>query len=444
MEEKDKNIPQPQQPGNEPAVTPQPAQPTEPIPAPAESAQPVQPAAAPADPMPAPPAGEPVQPAQPAAAPAEPVAPAPAPAEPVAPVTAPAEPAAPAQPAAAPAEPAAPAQPAEQPAQPAQPTAAPAQPAQPQPQPAAAPAQPTQPMQPGQQPAPQPLQPPYTPGAGAGVKPKGTAALVCGILAIPVAWLSPLVAIVLAIVAIVLSRKAVKSTGKNGKTTGGLICGIIGIVCAIISFIIGIVFSVAIIGHTIDDASSTSYSTSDSITAEAPEDLTVDEQACYDLGIAKLDQLKNQDPALVDYIATNLDQGFADSMGISHEEMGSSAEAVATWMLTDFNYEFDGVYVDEESGTATMYADLEMRDSFAFMNNFYELADDFVSSGEAESMTAEEAAARLGELYNQAMDETSDMTSYYTAIDFVKQSDGTWAVDEGAWEDELGFMFGIY
>ncbi len=38
MEEKDKNIPQPQQPGNEPAVTPQPAQPTEPIPAPAESA----------------------------------------------------------------------------------------------------------------------------------------------------------------------------------------------------------------------------------------------------------------------------------------------------------------------------------------------------------------------------------------------------------------------
>ena len=268
--------------------------------------------------------------------------------------------------------------------------------------------------------------------------------MVCGILAIPVAWLSPLVAIVLAIVAIVLSRKAVKSTGKNGKTTGGLICGIIGIVCAIISFIIGIVFSVAIIGHTIDDASSTSYSTSDSITAEAPEDLTVDEQACYDLGIAKLDQLKNQDPALVDYIATNLDQGFAESMGISHEEMGSSAEAVATWMLTDFNYEFDGVYVDEESGTATMYADLEMRDSFAFMNNFYELADDFVSSGEAESMTAEEAAARLGELYNQAMDETSDMTSYYTAIDFVKQSDGTWAVDEEAWEDELGFMFGIY
>ena len=42
------------------------------------------------------------------------------------------------------------------------------------------------------------------------------------------------------------------------------------------------------------------------------------------------------------------------------------------------------------------------------------------------------------------MDETTDMTSYYTAIDFVKNADGTWSVDEDAWNDELGFMFGIY
>ena len=113
-------------------------------------------------------------------------------------------------------------------------------------------------------------------------------------------------------------------------------------------------------------------------------------------------------------------------------------------MLTDFNYSYDGVYVDEEEGTATMYADLEMRDSFLFMNNFYDLANDFVNSGEAESMTADEAAQRLGEYYKQAMDETTDMTSYYTAIDFVKNADGTWSVDEDAWNDELGFMFGIY
>ena len=36
------------------------------------------------------------------------------------------------------------------------------------------------------------------------MKPKGTAALICGIISIPVAWFSPLIAVILAVVAIVL------------------------------------------------------------------------------------------------------------------------------------------------------------------------------------------------------------------------------------------------
>ncbi len=274
------------------------------------------------------------------------------------------------------------------------------------------------------------------------MKPKGTAALVCGIISIPVAWFSPLIAVILAVVAIVLSRRAVKQTGKNGKTTGGLICGIVGIVCAIVSFIIGMVLSISLIGGSLSGTTQSSYSGSTS--TESTSDLTADEQACYDLGIAKLEQLKNQDGEIVTYLATELDQGFEESMGVTHEDLGTNSEELARWMLTDFNYTYDGVYVDEEEGTATMYADLEMRDSFLFMNNFYDLANDFVNSGEAESMTADEAAQRLGEYYKQAMDETTDMTSYYTAIDFVKNADGTWSVDEDAWNDELGFMFGIY
>ncbi len=304
-------------------------------------------------------------------------------------------------------------------------------------------------MQPGSAPQPQqpgagyiPPQPTNVPGAGAGIKPKGTAALVCGILSIPVAWLSPLVAVILAVVAIVLSRSAVKKTGKNGKTTGGFICGIVGIVCAILSFIIAMALSVSIIGGAFDEPAEPS--TSGSFVEELPEDLTADEQACYDLGIAKLDQLKNQDQEIVTYLATELDENFEDSMGVSHEDLGTNSENLARWMLTDFNYSYDGVYVDEEEGTGTMYADLEMRDSFLFMTNFYDLANDFVNSGEADSMSADEAAKRLGEYYEQAMDETTDMTSYYTAIDFVKNADGTWSVDEDEWTKELEYMFGIY
>lgn len=86
-----------------------------------------------------------------------------------------------------------------------------------------------------------------------------------------------------------------------------------------------------------------------------------------------------------------------------------------------------------------------MHDSFEFMNSFYIAVSDFAYSSEIESMSSEEVAQQIKEYYNQAMEDSNEaMTDYYTAIDFVKQSDGTWAVDEEAWEDELSYMFGLY
>ena len=472
MDEKNKNIPQPQQPGEETHNTEQPTQPTQPE-APMPSAQPTMPESAQPVTQPQPVQSvmqpqsvqpEPTQPMQPQPAqpvpaqPTQPAVPAPPTGDPVQSVPAP-----------APVQPLQPGVPQPQPAPAPAPTPVPAaqpqtgsipQPVgqpqsgptpQPQPGPASAPTSQPQPQQ-GPVAQPQqpgagyvPPQPTYNPGAGVPIKPKGTAALVCGIISILVAWFSPIVAVILAIIAIVLSRRAVRQTGKNGKTTGGLICGIAGIVCAIISFIIAMVMSVSIVGGVIDDANNSAHSSSGSFAAQVlPNDLSADEKACADLGIAKLDQLKNQDEEIVNYLAAELDEGFEESMGVTHAELGTSSVDLARWMLTDFSYSYDGVYVDDEEGTATMYADLEMRDSFMFMNNFYDLANDFVNSGEADSMTAEQASKRLGEYYNQAMDETTDMTSYYTAIDFVKNADGTWSVDEDEWDKELGYMFGIY
>lgn len=415
MDEKDKSIPQPQQPGEESSEVPQPQQPISSV---ADAAQP------------APPTGDPVQPAPQSQQPAQPTS------QPVHPEQ-PQQPVQPQQP---------------QPAQSIpQPTSAPAQPMQPPvSQPAQPTPQPTQPMPQPAQPTPQPQQPgggyvppqpQYTPGAGAGVKRKGTAALVCGIIAIPIALFSPLVSIILGVIAIVLSRRAVRATGKCGKTTAGLICGIAGIVFAIISFIAGLVLSYNILTGPVDNATSHSLSYS---STESVENLSPDEQACYDLGIARLDQLKNQDQALVDTLVTRVDESITESTGLTNEEMGTNPEDLVRWLLTDFDYGYDGVYVDEEEGTATMYADITMRDWFEFNNAFYDLANDFIDSGEADSMTQDEATKRVGEYFNQAMNETTGTTSYYTAIDFVKQSDGTWAIDEDAWDDELGYMFGIY
>lgn len=413
---------------------------------PAEGAVPVsQPAPDPANAQPAPQPAQP-QPAPQPAAPAQPQ-PAPQPTQPVVP-----QPAAP-QPAPEPAsQPAVPAQPTPQPTQPTPQLAPAPQPAdaapttQPIPQPAPAgfayQAGASQAQQPG---TPQPQQPgayvPQPPRSAVGAKPQGTAALVMGILSIPLGMFSPLIGVVLGVLAIVFASKAVKATGKNGKTSGGKICGIVGIVVSVISFIVALVVGVGAMTAILDDSGSSSSSLSSSLYTE---DMTADEQACYDLGIQELEALAGQDDAMVQKIAVKLDEGFTEDLGVTHEEIGSSAQDLALWMLTDFSYVPDGVYVSEEDGTATMYADIELRDSYAFMNNFYDEADAYFSTPEGEALGSAAAAAKIGEFYNDAMAETTDMTTYYAAIDFIQQSDGSWVIDESAWEDEIDWMFNIY
>lgn len=473
----------PEQPSTpaEPATPPQPAAPDE-AEAPAAPAAPAAPVAPAAPEAPAAPVA-PESPAAPTApeAPAAPESPA-APAAPAAPVpqspAAPEAPAAP-QPPQSPVQPAAPAAPQSpvQPHQPVQPMGAPSQPAQPnqpqQPVPAQPagfdpaqpfggnqpqqPVQPNQPQQPyGQQP-PQPTQPmgynqgayppPTVPPAYA-QKSSGKAigALVCGILAILFSWL-PLLGIILGIVAIVLASKAVKQFGRDGKATGGKICGIVGLVFSILGFIFWGFVSCAVLAAA--PYADSGYSeideviSSDDSGAVATDELSAAEQQATDAGVAELEKLATQDESMVQYLAADLDEGFTEAMDMSHADLGIDPADLARWMLTDFSYTTDGVYVYEEDGEGTMYADLETRDSYAFMLNFYDKVNALNSSEEIKTMTEDDAKARIGELYYEAMDETTDMTTYYASIDLVKEGD-QWVVDQDSWEEELDYMFGIY
>ena len=477
----------PEQPSTpaEPTTPPQSAAPDE-AEAPAAPAAPAAPMAPAAPEAPAAPVApeSPAAPAAPAApvpqspaAPEAPVAPQPpqSPVQSAAPAApqSPAQPQQPVQPMGAPAQPSQPAQPNQpqqpvpaQPAgfdpaqpfggnQPQQPMGAPAQPAQPgQPQ---QPVQPNQPQQPyGQQP-PQPTQPmgynqgaypppPVPPAYAQKSSGKAIGALVCGILAILFSWL-PLLGIILGIVAIVLASKAVKQFGRDGKATGGKICGIVGLVFSILGFIFWGFVSCAVLAAA--PYADSGYSeideviSSDDSGAVATDELSAAEQQATDAGVAELEKLATQDESMVQYLAADLDEGFTEAMDMSHADLGIDPADLARWMLTDFSYTTDGVYVYEEDGEGTMYADLEIRDSYAFMLNFYDKVNALNSSEEIKTMTEDDAKARIGELYYEAMDETTDMTTYYASIDLVKEGD-QWVVDQDSWEEELDYMFGIY
>lgn len=337
----------------------------------------------------------------------------------------------------------------------------PAQPQQPFGQQPQQPQQPPQPQQPWGQPAqpygqqpPQPMgyngqgaypPPPVPPAYAQKNSGKAVGALVCGILAILLSFL-PLLGLVFGIVAIVLASKAVKEAGKNGKTTAGKVCGIIGIVFAVLSFIFWGVASCAIIAINELDVDGNSYNSAfEELGSSTEGTLSAEEEAAQAVAVAELDKLAGQDEEMVQLLATELDEGFVEAMGMSHTDLGVDPADLARWMLADFSYTPDGTYVDSTGNetTATMFADIELRDSYMFMTNFYDKVTEFEQSEEVKTMTQDEAKARIGELYRETMDETTDMTTWYTAIELEKQGD-QWVIDQDAWEDELDAMFGIY
>ncbi len=263
-------------------------------------------------------------------------------------------------------------------------------------------------------------------------------ALLFGIFAILFAWM-PLFGIILGSVAIVMASKAVKQSGRDGKATAGRVCGIVGIVLAVLSFILYLVlasFSVFAMYSGYELLSE--YATSDYLSDETYQDGTSnDTEAAQEVASAQLDLLVNQDEATVEALAVKIDEDFTAAVGVSHSEMGVDPTDLARWMLEDVSYELYGTYAYDYE--ATVSAGVDLRDSSALMNNFADKVYEFNDSEEVQTMDDDQIMARLGELYYETMEETTDMTFYLIELDVVNEGDG-WVVDQDSWEEALEYL----
>ena len=254
-------------------------------------------------------------------------------------------------------------------------------------------------------------------------------------------WGALLGGIILGIVAIVLAVKAVKEAGKDGKATGGKVCGIIGIVLSVLSFILYLVIGFGAMAYlAANPGSVTVVDNAPYADSSSGLNATEDEKQAEAVAQAELDKLKNQDPAFVQQLAAQLDAEFADSAGYSLAELGVDPVAFVQWLLADFDYQLDGTYTSSD-GTGTTYADVTMRDVYAFASTFMTDATAFSRSTEAGSMDEAAMKAKLGELFNAAMEKTTDTTESYIGVDLVKQGDA-WVIDEESWADETELLFG--
>lgn len=312
-----------------------------------------------------------------------------------------------------------------------------------------------QPAQPAPNAPSQQTTPPPQPQAQQSSSSKGTAALVCGILAIVFCWF-PIASIVLGIIAIIFAVRTKKASGKSGKTTASLVCAIIGMVLAVIMIVVTLVVGFATM-QAINDSSYTPQTQLQGNGSQnrygngagngngtaTGQDLNDDEQACCNIARQEMDSLKNQDPARVDALADLLDEGIEDLYGFDHDILGQDPHDLAVWMLTDFDYKIDDVYESSDNSTCQVYIDITQRDPYVFINTLIDGLNNLMNDPNADSMTSQQAIDAVHKCYSDALNAKVEMTSYYATMNFYKQSDGTWQLDAGDWEDQLRNIFDI-
>lgn len=270
----------------------------------------------------------------------------------------------------------------------------------------------------------------------------------CGIIAVVAALFVPVVGfllgIALGIVAIVLATKTTRATGvKTGKTRAAKILAIIAFVISAISLVVTIITGVVLVGTVADSVSSSSESSTTTEATTSMDDFSEEEKAAAQPVEDMLNQIVNQDQAVLDELAADYNDDFKDTYDYTLSDFGVDPLTLAQWGTTDFSYSFDDVIVFSD-GTATVYADVESRDYYEMIFRFSELVTEYQASEEYQTTTEEEDMIKLGELLQQAMDETTETTTGYIGIDLTQQSDGTWVIDEDSREDEFEYIFGLY
>lgn len=285
--------------------------------------------------------------------------------------------------------------------------------------------------------------------APTGAQPSATPALVCGILSLVFCGI-PIIGIILGIVAIVLAGNYFKAGGTAGTGKAGRICGIVGIALSVIVGIISVVLTMmafTMLGNQ-TSSSYTPYSSQSSSSYGALDAADEDEQAVYDVVNARLDQIQNQDPAMMQSLADMLETSFNEAMDdadlgmtVTMDSIGVDPMQLAQLMVEGFTYEPLSVYISSSS------PDEAEADYYVTMRTIMDVEDEFLDqvrelSSNVSSMTKDEALTAIGQTLISSVEAVEpDETFFDIDLNLI---DGTWTIDEETWDEEIDFLLSFY
>lgn len=153
------------------------------------------------------------------------------------------------------------------------------------------------------------------------------------------------------------------------------------------------------------------------------------------------DEMKDLNDDFVVHLAASLDEGFLQTTGYHHADLGLDPRDVARWLLDGFDYDITDVSLAGNEGSVSLV--ITHRDGSALLSDFYNRAYDFFSSPESTGLDETAARARMGELYRASMDATTAKEDVDAHLDFTLEN-GRWRVDNSEFDDLEERLFGIF
>ena len=150
------------------------------------------------------------------------------------------------------------------------------------------------------------------------------------------------------------------------------------------------------------------------------------------------------DASSMQEIASLADDDLYSQCELHFSDIGIDANEYALWATENLTYEISSVSVVEGSGSGLVYVEINSRNIFDFLLDFNDALVSYTTSDEYASETdIAVVKAKIGKLFNEAMEKANDDFSDDIGIFTVNKQAGKWSIDQASWDSELAYLFGL-
>lgn len=300
----------------------------------------------------------------------------------------------------------------------------------------------------------------------------GKGSLACGILSIvfiPTVFLGIVLSIIAIAVGNVANKKSVYSYGRAARSLG--IVGLVFSLIAAVSMIVAITnYSFMFAGNVapveqpfgngnetqnenVAPVISEGNANANGNIADAGDGLitndrygsylspmTPEQNEAQNVVLARLDEIREGDPDILNSIATIVEDSWEKEMGFPWEDNGVNINEYMNWMTEGFEYEVLSIEIDGNGALVDVY--LYSRDIYELTAQINTQLEEYIKTLDSPDLTTEEFKANFSRIFNTIKANFDKYSASFAEFSLTSRG-GNWVINGEDWDREMEELFSL-